>query len=482
MKKQDFTRVAEYIWEVTQAYREDMQVPARLYASERLFESALGDASLEQLVNTATLPGLVRFALAMPDVHQGYGFPIGGVVASRTSDGVISPGGVGFDINCGVRVLSSNILAADIMGHLSDLASLLYQNCPSGVGKGSNLRLDRKKFKKLLREGSGWAWKAGYATKEDVARTEEKGRLPAADPEAVSERALKRGIKQVGSLGAGNHFIEVDIIDQIYDLEAAEAMGLVEGNIAVQIHCGSRGFGHQVCQDYVREFQGASQKYGFKLPDRQLVCAPFHSEEGQAYYAAMSAAANYAFVNRQVLAHLIRQTFEQVLAGKVPDWDLHPVYDITHNMAQVERHMVDGKITELIVHRKGATRAFGPGYEGLPDAYRDIGQPVLVPGSMGTSSWILAGTETSLEASFGSSCHGAGRAMSRSKAKKSIKGDKLQAGLERDGINIRAGSMRGLAEEAPAAYKDVDEVVKVVSGSGIARKVARLIPVAVIKG
>lgn len=484
MRKQDLRRLSEYLWEVPPTFRDDMRVPARLYASERLLEDILevDDQSLEQLVNTATLPGLVGYALAMPDIHQGYGFPIGGVVASRTSDGIISPGGVGFDINCGVRVLASNITFEEIKPHLRDLVEALYHNCPSGVGRGGHLKISRGQFEQLLREGAEWALKQGYAESEDLERTEEYGRLSAADPSKVSKRAMDRGIEQVGTLGAGNHFIEVDRIDAVYDEEAAAAMGLVKGNIAVQIHCGSRGFGHQVCSDYVDNFQSVIHRYGIKLPDRQLICAPFNSPEGQAYFAAMCAAANYAFANRQVLAYHIRRTFEQVLAGKVRDWRLHQVYDIAHNMAKVEKHEVDGKRVEVVVHRKGATRAFGPGFEGLPEEYRPIGQPVLVPGSMGTASWILVGTPTSMAQTFGSTCHGAGRVMSRSQAKKQIRGEALRQELEQGGIAVRAGSMAGLAEEAPQAYKDVDEVVQTVSGAGIARKVARLVPVGVIKG
>mgnify|MGYP001056365845 CR=1 FL=1 len=484
MRKQDLRRLSEYLWEVPATFRDDMRVPARLYASERLLEDILevDDQSLEQLVNTATLPGLVGYALAMPDIHQGYGFPIGGVVASRTSDGIISPGGVGFDINCGVRVLASNVAFEEIEPHLRDLVEALYHNCPSGVGRGGHLKLSRGQFEQLLQEGAEWALKQGYAEPEDLERTEEYGRLRAADPSKVSKRAIDRGIEQVGTLGAGNHFIEVDRIDEIYDEEAAAAMGLVKGNIAVQIHCGSRGFGHQVCSDYVDHFQGVIHRYGIKLPDRQLICAPFNSPEGQAYFAAMCAAANYAFANRQVLAYHIRRTFEQVLAGKVRDWHLRQVYDIAHNMAKVEKHEVDGKRVEVVVHRKGATRAFGPGFEGLPEEYRSIGQPVLVPGSMGTASWILVGTPASMAQTFGSTCHGAGRVMSRSQAKKQIRGEALRQKLEQGGIAVRAGSMAGLAEEAPQAYKDVDEVVRTVSGAGIARKVARLVPVGVIKG
>jgi tRNA-splicing ligase RtcB len=482
MRKQDFKRVSDYIWEVPATFRDDMRAPARLYASDELLEAALDDQSVDQLVNTATLPGLVRYALAMPDIHQGYGFPIGGVIASRTKDGIISPGGVGYDINCGVRVLASNLAYDQVRPHLPDLATRLFQNCPSGVGKEGSLKIGSKQFERLLHDGAEWALKEGHAQPKDVDRTEEQGRLRWADAGKVSKRAWERGISQVGTLGAGNHFIEVDIIDEVFDEEAAAAMGLVQGNIAVQIHCGSRGFGHQVCTDYVRDFQSAIHKYGISLPDRQLICAPFDSPEGQSYFGAMCAAANYAFANRQVLAVHIRRSFEEVLAGKIKGWQLEQVYDIAHNMAKVEKHEVDGKLVEVVVHRKGATRAFGPGFEGLPEEYRAIGQPVLVPGSMGTASWILVGTPGSMAQTFGSTCHGAGRTMSRSKAKQTIRGERLREELEHSGIKVRAGSMPGLAEEAPQAYKDVDEVVKVVSGAGIARKVARMVPVAVIKG
>jgi tRNA-splicing ligase RtcB (3'-phosphate/5'-hydroxy nucleic acid ligase) len=482
VRKQDLKRISEFLWEIPVTFRHDMRVPARLYASDKILEAALGDDSLDQLVNTATLPGLVGYAIAMPDIHQGYGFPIGGVVASNTADGMISPGGVGFDVNCGVRVLATKISYDAIQPHLSNLANALYRNCPTGVGRGGGIDMDAQEFDKVLRTGAEWAFQNKYAEQADLDRTEERGRLRAADPTKVSQRAIERGISQLGTLGAGNHFIEVDVIDQIYDEEAAAAMGLVQGNIVTQIHCGSRGFGHQVCTDYVRDFQNSAQKYGIHLVDRQLICAPFNSPEGQAYYGAMCAAANYAFVNRQVLAFHIRQSFKDVFKKTSIDYRLHQVYDIAHNMAKVEKHQVDGKTVEVVVHRKGATRAFGPGFEGLPSEYRDIGQPVLVPGSMGTASWILVGTPGSMEQSFGSTCHGAGRTMSRSKAKQTIDGRNLKNDLQHEGIEIRAGSMAGLAEEAPQAYKDVDEVVRVVTGAGIARKVARIVPIAVIKG
>ncbi len=482
MNKRDFRKINNYLWEIPKGFREDMRVPARLYASEALLEETMRDQSLDQLVNTATLPGVVKHALAMPDIHQGYGFPIGGVVATELPHGVISPGGVGYDINCGVRLLGTNTMYEEIEPHLDNLATALFYNCPSGVGKKGHLRLSQQELDELSVEGSRWALKKGYARREDVERTEEGGQLAGADPGKVSPRAKQRGMPQVGTLGAGNHFIEVDIIDEVYDREAADAMGLRYGGIAVQIHCGSRGFGHQVCDDYVKRLQPAVQKYGLRLPDRQLVCAPFDSPEGQAYFGAMACAANYAFANRQVLAHYVRLSFEQILAGEVDDWDVFQVYDIAHNIAKIETHEVDGKQKRVCVHRKGATRAFGPGFEGLPPEYREIGQPVLVPGSMGTMSFVLVGTQDSMAQTFGSTCHGAGRTMSRAKAKQTVHGGRLKDQLQRDGILVRAGSLKGLAEEAPAAYKEVDNVVQVVHGAGIARKVARLRPLAVVKG
>ncbi|MBN1669174.1 MAG: RtcB family protein, partial [Anaerolineales bacterium] len=389
---------------------------------------------------------------------------------------------IGYDINCGVRLLGSQIEAAAAAPYMQALASALDQYCPSGVGKSGALRLNQQELDRLLVEGARWAKKNGYATEMDLRRTEEQGYLDGADPGKVSQRAKDRGRSQVGTVGAGNHFIEVDLVEDIYDPEAARAMGLEQGFLALQIHCGSRGFGHQVCTDYVNLFQKAIRRYHIELPDRELVCAPLDSPEGQDYLAAMRCAANYAFANRQLLAHQARQAFAEVLAGVVSNFHLHQVYDIAHNMGKIETHDVDGERIKVCVHRKGATRAFGPGYEGLPDEYRQIGQPVLVPGSMGTASWVLVGTEGSMARSFGSTCHGAGRTMSRSQAKKKIWGEDLLKELEGEGIHIRAGSMAGLAEEAPQAYKDVDAVVETVTGAGIARKVARLVPLAVIKG
>ncbi len=478
----DLKRISDYEWEIPKSFRSDMRVPVRIFATRRLLEAVMDDKSLEQAVNSATLPGLVGHVLVMPDMHQGYGFPIGGVAATRYPDGVISPGAIGYDINCGVRLLGSQIEFEAVRPYMDELASALNHYCPSGVGEKGHFTLSEAELDQVCREGAKWAHKNGFATEMDLRRTEEGGRLEGADPAKVSKRARARGRPQLGTLGAGNHFIEVDVVEQIFDPEAAQAMGLMEGHLVVQIHCGSRGFGHQICSDYVSEFQGAVKRYNIQLPDRELVCAPLDSPEGQAYLAAMRCAANYAFANRQVLAHNAREAFEVALAGKTPKLHLHQVYDIAHNMGKIETHVVEGEKMKVCVHRKGATRAFGPGAPGLPDEYRQIGQPVLVPGSMGTASWVLVGTETSMERSFGSSCHGAGRVMSRSKAKREVRGEQLRKELEAGGIQIRAGSLPGLAEEAPQAYKDVDDVVETVAGAEIARKVARLRPVAVIKG
>jgi tRNA-splicing ligase RtcB len=478
----DIKRISDYEWEIPRTFRSDMIVPVRLFVTQRMLEDVMSDKSLEQAVNAATLPGLVGHVIVMPDLHQGYGFPIGAVAATRFPDGVISPGGIGYDINCGVRLLGSRISFEAARPHLDDLATALNKYCPSGVGKGGAVHTSEAELIAVCRQGSRWALKQGFANEADLRRSEESGCVEGADPEKVSVRARQRGRPQLGSLGAGNHFIEVDLVEQIFDPQAASVMGLEVGFLAVQIHCGSRGFGHQICTDYVEEFQGAVKRYGIHLVDRELVCAPLNSPEGQDYLGAMRCAANYAFANRQILAHSARKAFEQVLAGKVKDWHLHQIYDICHNMGKIETHIIDGERMQVCVHRKGATRAFGPGAAELPDEYQAIGQPVLVPGSMGTASWVLVGTATSMELSFGSTCHGSGRLMSRHEAKRNVRGEKLRQDLEAEGIHIRAGSMAGLAEEAPQAYKDVDQVVEAVVGSGIARKVARLHPLAVIKG
>ena len=481
MNPENLVRISDYEWEIPTSVRHDMRVPVRLFATRELLEQIMGDKSIDQAINAATLPGLVGHVIVMPDMHQGYGFPIGGVAATQYPQGVISPGAIGYDINCGVRLLASNMDFESARADLDTLATLLNAYCPSGVGKEGSVKVTIKELDRVLEDGSRWAMKNGYATQADLARTEETGRLEGADPGKVSERAKTRGHAQIGSLGAGNHFIEVEVVDEIFNEQAANAMGLRQGCLTVQIHCGSRGLGHQVCTDYVQQFQNAVKKYGIELPDRELVCAPMDSPEGQAYLGAMRAAANFAFVNRQLLANSARRAFEETFKGR-RESHLYQVYDITHNMGKIETHEIDGKLMKVCVHRKGATRALGPGSPGLPSEYQAIGQPVIIPGSMGTASWVLVGTEGSMERSFGSSCHGAGRVMSRSKAKKEVRGDALREELMSRGIQIRAGSLTGLAEEAPQAYKDVDMVVEIVASAGIAKKVARLKPVAVIKG
>ncbi len=480
--KQDFKRISPYIWELPRDHHPHMRVPARVYGSEQVLEMAFRDKSIEQLINVATLPGILKYAMAMPDVHQGYGFPIGGVAAFDYDEGIISPGGVGYDINCGVRMLASFIDADEIAPYLDTLNAALYRNCPSGVGEGSAVRATQKDLEAILVQGAEWAIKHGYGTRADLERTEDGGRIPGARADAVPKRALERGLTQVGSLGSGNHFLEIDVVDMVYDADVADAFGLRQGSIVVQIHCGSRGLGHEVCGQYLRQMQDAPRKYGFTIADRELVAAPVTSPEGQNYLAAMAAAANYAFANRQVLAHFVRLTFEQVLAGKVSNWELHQVYDVAHNIAKIEEHSVNGRKVKAVVHRKGATRAFAPGHSALPGVYRSTGQPVLVPGSMGTASYVLVGTAKAMEETFGSSCHGAGRMMSRHQATRERQGAEVRDELRRQGIVVHTGSLKGLAEEAPEAYKDVDIVVESVVGAGIARKVARVRPLAVIKG
>jgi tRNA-splicing ligase RtcB (3'-phosphate/5'-hydroxy nucleic acid ligase) len=479
---QDLIKISDHEWEIPRSFRDDMRVPVRIFATAELIKHIAEDRSFEQAVNTATLPGLIGQVVVMPDMHQGYGFPIGAVAATIFPEGIISPGGIGYDINCGVRLLASKIQAEAVAADLEILASVMNEFCPSGVGRAGALKLDMEELDCVMRHGSKWAFSKGYATRLDLQHTEDGGCLTGAQPEKVSQRARERGGLQIGSLGSGNHFIEVDQVSSIFDPATAAIFGLKEGCLVVQIHCGSRGLGHQVCTDYVQEFQSVVHKYAIDLPDRELVCAPINSPEGLAYLGAMRAAANFAFVNRQILAHSVRRAFEKTFSSKLQDWQLVPVYDLCHIIAKIETHLVNGIPTKVCIHRKGATRAFGPGVTGLPAEFIQTGQPVLVPGSMGTASWVLAGTETSMRSSFGSSCHGAGRMISRARAKQENRGTDLLHTLERRGIHVRAGSLDGLAEEAPSAYKDVDAVVETVVASGIAHKVARLTPLVVVKG
>lgn len=483
VKKSDLVRLSEYVWEIPRSYRADMKVPARIYASNRLLKLIFRDRSLKQLVNTAAMPSVVKRVLVMPDAHQGYGPPIGGVVPTRFPEGVVSPGAVGYDINCGVRLMASRLTAGEVAQETGNLISALYRNIPNGVGKGGGARrVPQREMDQVLVKGAAWAVKASYGRPEDLERLEEGGAMDGGDPSAVSKRAKQRGGPQLGTLGSGNHFIEIQEVDEIYDEEVARAFGLFEGQLTAEIHSGSRGLGHQVCSEYVKNLQAAVRKYNIRLPDRQLVCAPLDSPEGKRYFGAMAGAANYAWANRQCMAHLARRSFEEVLAGKVRDLNLYTVYDVAHSIAKIEEHTVNGKTMKLCIHRKGATRAFGPGHPAVAPLYRDVGQPVLVPGDMGTASYVLVGTAGAMEESFGTSCHGAGRTMSRRAAKRRFHGGKLRKELEARGIHVRAGSMAGLAEEAPDAYKDIDAVIEVVHGAGLAHKVARLRPLAVMKG
>jgi tRNA-splicing ligase RtcB len=464
MELSQLTKISDYLYEIPKSFRADMRVPARIFISPGLFEEIKSDRSIEQLVNVAAIPGIYKYALAMPDIHQGYGFPIGGVAATEIPRGLISPGGVGYDINCGVRLLRSHLNYQQIKPLLQNLALELQRDVPSGVGEGGSLKLSSSELDEVLEQGAAWAVEKKFGNKEDLSHLESQGKLSEAKAEKVSARAKKRGADQLGTLGAGNHFLEIQRVEQILNPEAAAKMGLAKDQIAVMIHCGSRGLGHQNATDYIHLMTQVMPGYNISLPDRELAGVPFETLEGQNYFASMCASANFAWANRQVITHEVRQNLKKVLPENL-DPTLEIIYDVAHNIAKLEEY--DGK--KLLVHRKGATRAFP-------------GQPVLIPGSMGTASYVLLGTEKSLEISFGSACHGAGRRMSRTKAKHEIHGGKLKQDLENRGIVVAAGSMSGLAEEAPQAYKNIDEVVQVVAQVGIAKPVARLVPVAVVKG
>jgi tRNA-splicing ligase RtcB len=464
-------QVGEVVWEVPASARPDMRVPARVFADRVLFEAIERDGSLAQLENVATLPGVVGAALAMPDAHQGYGFPVGGVAATELPDGVVSPGGVGYDINCGVRLLALPLSAAELGGRKEPLVHELARAIPAGPGKEARGPA-RADLDTVLREGPR-AW----AETDDLERTESGGLLPGADPAAVSDRAKRRGAGQLGTMGSGNHFVELERVSRVDDPHAARAYGLAEDQVTVLIHSGSRGLGHQVCSDYVKLMEPAMRRYGIELPDRQLACAPASSPEGRAYLAAMAAAANFAWANRQAIADAVRAAVGRVV-GEAAARGTRQVYDVAHNVAKVESY--GGR--DLLVHRKGATRAFPAGSAEVPEPYRQVGQPVFIPGSMGTASWVLAGEPGSLEQAFGSACHGAGRTLSRTGARKRIGGTELRRELEARGIVVRSASSSGLAEEAPFAYKDVDRVVDVVRRAGLARPVARLEPLGVVKG
>lgn len=477
----ELNRISDTVWEIPATG--GMRVPGRVYADASTVDSLPSDPSLEQVRNVAHLPGIQSYSLAMPDMHFGYGFPIGGVGAFRTEDGVVSPGGVGYDINCGVRLLATELTRGEVEGSMSRLVDRLFSDVPSGVGShGAIERLSPTELSRLLVKGAAWAVERGFGDASHLERTEAGGALPGADPDAVSERARVRGQDQVGTLGSGNHFLEVQVVDRIFDGEAAAAYGLFEGQITVMIHCGSRGFGYQVCEDHLGVMGAAAARYGIELPDRQLACAPVRSPEGRAYLAAMACAANYAWANRQMIMHLTEEALLRGLNVSARTLGLRLVYDVAHNVAVVETHDVDGRELELCVHRKGATRAFGPGRTEVPEAYRTVGQPVLIPGDMGSASYVCRGTDEAMRATFGSTCHGAGRVLSRAQALKRAKGRVIEQELAAAGILVRSQGRKTLAEEMPEAYKDVDMVVGVMERAGISPRVARLRPLGVIKG
>jgi len=460
-----------------------MHVPGVIYASQELLSQALSDNAPAQIINVACLPGILRYSLAMPDVHWGYGAPIGGVAAFDAQEGVIVPGIVGYDCNCGVRLLRTNLRATDIEGKTKKLVNALFGAVPSGVGSSGTLTLQQKDLENVVRRGARWAVDNGYGTAADLEKIEEGGCIEASDPAAISTRACERGTGQLGTLGSGNHFLEIQRVTDIYDPPAADAFGLFVGQVTFMIHTGSRGFGYQVCDDYLAVFGQVPARYGISLPpDRQLACAPASSPEGRRYFAAMNGTANYAFANRQVITHLTRETTRRVLGISSDALGAATVYDVAHNICKREEHEFNGSRVSLHVHRKGATRAFPAGHSALPDVYRNVGQPVIIPGTMGTASYVLVGTRKAMEETWGSTCHGAGRMMSRKRAVRENRGRSIFKELARQGVSVAAKSKRSLAEEMPAAYKDVDEVIRTVEGAGISRKVARMTPLAVMKG
>lgn len=471
-------RIGEYEWEVPVGFIPGMNVPGRFFLSDMLSKT-LEEGALQQLANVATMPGIIHNSLAMPDIHWGYGFPIGGVAAFDYGTGVISPGGVGFDINCGVRLLTTPLQPSDLIKK-KEILDNLYDAVPVGVGARSTLRLSEKQLETMMTDGAGFAVAEGYGNQDDLLHCEEQGRMKEADPAHVSKKARSRGVPQSGTLGAGNHFLEIQVVEEIYDEQAAQAYGIEKGQVCMMVHCGSRGLGHQVCTDHLQILEHAVTKYHINLPDKQLACAPLTSPEGKAYFGGMAAAANYAWANRQIITHQIRNVLTS-MCGIAYD-DIRLVYDVAHNVAKLEEHEIDGKKARVCVHRKGATRAFGPGCPDVPSDYSHVGQPVIIPGSMGSSSYLLKGTDVAMTRTFGSTCHGAGRVLSRSQAKKKIQGKNIRETLGKAGIMVKAPHDGAIAEEAPDAYKPSSEVVSVVHNLGLSRLVARLEPLGVIKG
>jgi tRNA-splicing ligase RtcB len=478
----ELKQLRENLWEIPATG--DMKVPGRIYISKKMIEATLGDnEALKQVMNVAHLPGIQSYSLAMPDIHWGYGFPIGGIAATDLNEGVISPGGVGYDINCGVRLAVTSLEINNVKNKIDKLVSNLFKNIPTGVGSSNAIKkLSQADMKKVLQRGSAWAVENDFGETSDLELTEESGTLKNADADAVSQRAIERGITQVGTLGSGNHFLEIDIVDEIFYEKAATAMGLFNGQVVVLIHTGSRGLGYQVCDDYLGKILQASKSYNFTLPDKQLACAPLNSEEGAEYLSAMQSAANFAWNNRQVIMHLAKKSFKDTFGLTESELGFKLVYDVCHNIAKIEDHNINGRIKKVCVHRKGATRAFPPGNKLIPAKYRETGQPVLIPGDMGRYSYVCVGTEKAMDETFGSSCHGAGRNLSRKKALKAAKGRNLIEELKQRGVVIQAKGMKTIAEEMPLAYKDVSDVVNVMHNEGITKKVARLKPVGVIKG
>jgi tRNA-splicing ligase RtcB len=482
-EKVPLEKIGDYIWHIPK-YKEGMRVPGVVFADKNLLEKMQTDRTLEQCVNVAHLPGIYKYSITLPDGHEGYGFPIGGVAATDYNEGVISPGGVGYDINCGVRLLTTNFSEQDIRPKLPQLANAMFNNVPCGLGsRRKDLKITAYDLDRLVTEGVQWVIDRGLGWAEDAEHCEERGCMKNADPDKVSATAKSRGLTQIGTLGSGNHFLEIQKVDRIYNVKTARVFGIEEeGQVTIMIHCGSRGFGHQICSDYLRVMERVVQKYKIALPDRELACAPGSSTEAEDYYKAMACAVNYAFANRQVIMHWVRQSFQQIYREDPEKFGLKLVYDVAHNIAKIENHRVNGEEKKVWVHRKGATRAFPRGHAEIPLDYRSEGQPVLIPGSMGTSSWLLVGTEKAMEISFGSTAHGAGRMMSRAAAKRRYWGGDIKAALEKRGIYVKSASAVVLAEEADPAYKNVDIVAEVSDRVGIATKVARIVPLAVIKG
>ncbi|KZX10954.1 RtcB family protein [Methanobrevibacter curvatus] len=479
--KEELTEIHKDVWELPSSYKKEMLVPARLYLDDEGIKD-LEDGAIEQVSNVACLPGIQSHSIGLPDMHFGYGFSIGGVGAFSNRTGVVSPGGVGFDINCGVRMLRTNLTEEDIRPVIKELNDELFRNIPSGVGSKGKIRLDNEEIENVLDFGAYWAVANGYGWEEDLEFLEENGKMEDADSTKVSDKAKKRGIPQLGSLGSGNHFLEIQKVDEIFNEEVAKKFALEKDSITVMIHTGSRGCGHQVCSDYLRLMDKAYKKYSLKLPDRQLACAPADSNEAQDYFKSMAAAANYAWANRQMIQHWVRESFETIFKRDAESMEMSVIYDVAHNIAKKEVHKVKNYETELIVHRKGATRAFGPGRKEVPSVYKNIGQPVLIPGTMGTSSYILHGTDTAMKETFGSTAHGAGRKLSRTKAKKLFNSEEVKNQLQSKGIHVKASSQPIIAEESPDAYKNVDHVVKISDRIGLAKLVGKVSPIAVIKG